>query len=120
MKRTYHTGEKARLHRSRKFNSLGWLIGTPLKILHGVEFQGGRHPDGEVKIIQDFPNTILLEMNFIASDWGLTLPARTILTQIPKASLACGDVKFRTMDGRIIGQDDVSSLGNAEYFGKEE
>ena len=107
-------GERAQLHAQRPFKSLAWLIGTPLKIISGIRFYGDEHPDGEVRIVEDRPNTFLLEMDFIRSIWGLTLPARTIRLLIPKASIVCGDVRLQTVSGRRILPDDVIQYGEAE------
>lgn len=116
----HHRGQPIHTPRQLPYKSLAWLIGTPLTIMKGIEFQSGVYPDGTVRIIEDYPKTILLEMEWIHSTWGLTLPPRKLLMQIPKASLACGDVVLKIADGRMIHPDDIADYGYGQKIRKED
>ena len=74
-----------RLHMSNNYTCLRYLEGAKLRILSGVHLEA--EPE-EVILVKDYPNTVLVRMKFVKSDWGLTLPPRYVNLMIPKASLA--------------------------------
>ena len=106
--------------RSIHYENLSWLIGEKLKIIKGIEYQGGYAPDGDVMIIADFPNTILLEMTFIRSRWWVSVPPRKIKQLIPKAALACGDVVLSRIHGGLITQDMISAKTKPYFLKSKE
>ena len=110
-KDTYTVGRRTSKHRLLPFDSLEWLVGAKLKILGGYHFQDGEHPDGDIVVVGDYPKTLLVEMTWKRSRWGLDLEPRTYRTAIPKASIVCGDVRLQTVDGTMITPDMVSALG---------
>ena len=115
-----HVTKKSPLrHRSSEYADLSWLIGEPLQIVRGIEFESGKAPDGKVEILKDYGRTILIRMEYIESDWGITIPPRYILTQRTKAAIACGDLVLQTRDGMKITPDTVSGYGYAEMYGRE-
>lgn len=77
----------------KRFEDLSWLAGMALEMIKGpVE---SHLPDGRVRLVADYPDTILVEMEYIESKWGLMMGPRWIRLLIPKASLYCGDVLLR-------------------------
>lgn len=46
----------------------------------------------KVRIIRDYPRTILFELTYAGSEYGFTVPPRKILKLVSKAAMAAGDV----------------------------
>lgn len=78
-----------RMHLSNNYADLRYLEGAKLRILSGVRLEA--EPE-EVVLVKDYPQTVLIRMKFVKSDWGLTIPPRYVMLMIPKASLAVKDV----------------------------
>lgn len=93
----------------QKFEDLSWMIGMNLELVKGP--WESHAPDGRVRMIADYPETILVEMEYVESKWGLTMPARWIRLQIPKASLYCGDVVLKIRSTREIVTGDLVREG---------
>lgn len=96
--------------RSNNFKSLSHLIGRELNYEGGLSLLCP--PDGSVKIVEDYKNTIILEMEWIYSMWyGYKMPSRKVRFSISKAALAVGDVRLSFKDtGHTIKPDDVSDV----------
>lgn len=94
--------------RSSEFKSLSHLIGRQLNYEGGLSLVCP--PDGEVKIIEDYKETIILEMEWIYSIWyGYRVPSRRVRFAVSKAAIAVGDVKLSLKDSGVsIKADDVS------------
>lgn len=93
----------------RKFEDLSWLIGMNLELIKGP-FES-HPPDGRVRMLEDYPDAILIEMEYVESKWGLTMPARWIKFLIPKASLYCGDVILKIRHTKEIVTGDLVRKG---------
>lgn len=105
--------------RTSTFESLAWLIGQPIRI-SGVTYHGGYEPDGEVKVIAEYPDTILVDFEFIVSRWGLQIPPRHLVQMIPKAALACGDVRISVIGGSPVTPDMVAPLKSIRWHREED
>lgn len=87
-----HGAREPRQHLMKQYRSLTYLIGAELEILYGVELDA---KPKEVRLIGDYPNTIMIEMEFLKDIWNPFNPKpRYVRQMIPKASLAVGDVKL--------------------------
>lgn len=106
--------------RTTQFESLAYLIGEPLTIVKGITFQGGYAPDGVVMITGDWPKTIMLDMEFRISRWGLQMEPRHIRQMIPKAAIACGDVVLKRVNGGAITPDMVSKWTKISWRREED
>lgn len=97
-------------HRSNDYHDLSYLIGREL--VYGSGLSLFSKPDGSVKIIEEYKNTVLLEMEWKYSIWyGFNMPSRTVRYLIPKASLAVGDVKLFVKDNNMpLTADNIASL----------
>lgn len=86
------------------FEDLSWLEGMALELIRGP-FES-HPPDGRVMMLKDYPNAILVEMEYLESKWGLQIGPRHIRLMIPKASLYCGDVilKIRSTKQIVTGE----------------
>lgn len=117
----YTTSQQKKNHmRTSQFESLAYLIGEPLTIVRGITFQGGHAPDGEVKIIGEWPKTILLDMEFVISRWGLDIPPRHVRQMIPKAAIVSGDVILKRIHGGPITPDMVSKWTKTTWYREED
>lgn len=117
----YTTSQQKKDHmRTSQFESLAFLIGEPLTIVKGIVFQGGFAPDGEVKIIADYPKTILIDMEFRISRWGLDIEPRHVRQMIPKAAIVCGDVILKRIHGGPITPDMVSKWTKTTWYREED
>ena len=117
----YTTSQQKKDHmRTSQFESLAFLIGEPLTIVKGITFQGGFAPDGEVRILADYPKTILLDMEFRISRWGLDIPPRHVRQMIPKAAIVCGDVILKRSNGGPITPDMVSKWTKTTWYREED
>lgn len=115
----YTTSKSRNRMRSRNFESLAWLIGQPLKI-SGLTYHGGYEPDGIVQIIADYPDTVLIDLEFVISRWGLQIEPRHIKTMINKAAIVCGDVKISRVNGGPVTVDEVSKLETINWHREED
>lgn len=108
-----------RPHMTNKYNDLSYLIGEPLAIICGLDLE--TMPDGKVEIIGDYPNTVLLQMEFRKSIWSDNVPPRKVRVMIPKASMACGDVKLKRIHTGefLIGDQICDTLTTEEAILKE-
>ena len=82
------------------WESLGYLIGEPLKFVLGTYER--EQPDGEVKIIEEYENTVLLDMEYIHSAGWIDTKPRHVRYLIGKDSLACGDWVLKRMNGERV------------------
>lgn len=97
------------LHRSSHYNDLSYLIGEPLALIKGPKFE--KDPDGKVQIIADYPNTVLLEYEFVKSEYYKNMPPRKYKILVPKASMLIGDVKLRRIcTGEFLVGDLIADL----------
>ena len=100
--------QKHNAHRSNRFKDLSYLIGEPLRFRRNDDLYV--EPDGGVRMIAEYPDTILLEMRFISSIFGYGGKPRKILQLVPKASLVCQDVILvREFTGQVITGDMVAA-----------
>lgn len=100
--------QKHNAHRSNRFKNLSYLIGEPLRFRRNDDLY--TEPDGGVRMIAEYPDTILLEMKFIESVFGFGAPPRKIRQMVPKASLVCQDVILvREFTGQVITGDMVAA-----------
>ena len=91
-----------RRHMCKRYASLRYLEGSEVRLLSGITCC---QPPDEVVIVKDYPDTVLIRMRFTKSLWGLHIPPRYINQMLAKASMACGDVKLKTMEGEpLYGQ----------------
>lgn len=82
------------------FKSMKYLIGEPLK---AIRVPHKDHlPDGEVMIVEEHEKTVLLDMEYIAHTWWGNIPPRHIRTLVSKASILCGDVVLKRMNGEVV------------------
>ena len=96
-------------HRSNDFKDLSWLIGESLEYLGGIALD--RFPDGKVEIIADYSKTVLLQLEYIKSEWFAVTPPRMIKILVPKSAIACGDVRLkRICNGEYLFADVISEL----------
>ena len=94
-------------HRSSNYRSLAWLIGerlTPLRVPY--EFCP---PDGDVVILADYGNTILVSMEWVKSAGLFGAKPRTYKILIAKADIVTGAVKLARSNGERIDADYVSA-----------
>lgn len=70
-----------------EYQDLSYLEGTTIDVMQIPHFD--HLPDGEVKVIKDYPNGLLVDMEYIKSIWWQNIPPRHIKFFIPKASLYC-------------------------------
>lgn len=81
-----------RLHMSKEYANIAYLVGSRLKILHGIELAA---KPSAVWFMEDYPETILINMEFTKSIWSSdNQKPRYVKRMIPKSALACGDVKL--------------------------
>lgn len=85
------------------FEDLSWLIGMALEMVRGP--YESHLPDGRVMMLADYPETVLLDLEYIESKWGLMMGPRHIKLMVPKSALYCGDVilKIRSTRQLITG-----------------
>lgn len=103
-------GEHQMLHATTKYKSMRALVGAKVRIDRGVTYMDGQEPDGDITILEDYGRTILLDMEWIRSVWGIDMAPRHVRTLITKASLACGDVVLRLTDGTRILPEQVAEF----------
>ena len=94
--------------RSSDFKDLSYLIGKELVYEGGLQLLCP--PDGSVKIIEEYKNTVILEMEWIYSIWyGYSVPSRKVRFAVSKNALAVGDVKLSIKDsGHTLKPEDIS------------
>ena len=97
-------------HRSTAYKDLSYLIGEELSYRGGINFD--IIPDGSVYIVKDYGRTVLVEFEWLWSEWWECFkPSRKRKVLIPKASLAVGDVKlFVKSSGIQLTCDVISDL----------
>lgn len=88
-----------------EFKSLAWLIGEPLKFVVGDYEQFP--PDGEVKIIDEFDKSVLLDMEYIECHGWMQREPRHIRILVSKSSLICGDWVLQRMNGQRVMAEKV-------------
>ena len=49
----------------------------------------------KVRILKDYPRTILFELTYAGSEYGFTVPPRKILKLVSKAAMVAGDIAVR-------------------------
>ena len=113
------SGTYKQMLRSSNFEDLSYLIGEPLVLIKGPKFE--KDPDGKVQIIADYPNTVLLEYEFIKSEYYKNMPPRKYKLLISKASMLTGDVLLRrTRTGEFLTDDVITGYISAkEAYVKE-
>lgn len=95
------------------YKSLAWYIGMPLRYIRGLNLE--EIPDGKVEIIADYPDKVLVQLEYIKSTWGIKMPPRHIKTLVPKAAMACGDVLLAVAGtGEILSHDSVAYYQTVE------
>ena len=101
-----------RMHMSNNYKTLKYLEGSPVQLVSGIT--SFWRPE-ETIILKDYPDTVLIQMKYKRSHWGLNLPSRYVRQLVPKASLAVGDVKLKTMDGQpLYGEGITSYISSAD------
>ena len=97
-------------HRSSDYKDLSYLIDDELIYMGGLSFEFP--PDGSIKIIENYKNTVLLEVGWRWSEWwGSYKPERKLKFLVPKASLAVGAVKLKVKrTGELLIADNISKL----------
>ena len=86
-----------------EWESLGYLIGEPLKFVDG--WYESYPPDGEVKIVEEYEKSILLDMEYIEGHGWFPKESRHIKYLVSKASLLCGDWILKRMNGeRVVAE----------------
>ena len=92
----YVFSKEKTLHMSKKYANISYLVGSRLEILFGIALDA--EPE-EVILLEDYPETILIEMKFVEDIWNRDNPKpRYVRQMIAKSSLACGDVKLYSID----------------------
>ncbi|MBR3243731.1 MAG: hypothetical protein IKF90_13725 [Parasporobacterium sp.] len=94
-------------HMSNRYDSLRYLEGAEVKLISGIRCE--ESPD-EVIIVKDYPKTVLIRMRFTRSIWGLQIPPRYIYQMVAKASMACGDVRMKTLEGDPLYGDGITAI----------
>ena len=101
------------------YKTLDWLEGAQIDILRGANVLCQYRTPERAEIIKDYERTLLIEMTFIKSEWGkkYNMP-RKIQTQIPKASMAVGDIvlKVKSNGMYLTGEEITSFNPNVESF----
>jgi len=84
-----------------EWGSLKHLIGEPLRFVDGT--YEDYPPDGEVKIVEEYDNGILVDMEYKAvHGFGIGWTPRHIRYYVSKASLLCGDWILKRMNGERV------------------
>lgn len=83
--------------------------------------ENGEKMPSRARILKDYPRTVLFELTFEGSEWGISqLPPRRIVKAIPKAAMAAGDirVKVKRTGERLVGQNitKFTAGGEAELW----
>lgn len=94
-----------RPYMTTNFKNLSNLIGREIKIVKG--WKTFEHEPEHVKIIKDYPLTILIELTFIKSEYAAYMPPRKYKKMLPKAALACGDILLKDLstDIFLVGEE---------------
>ncbi len=88
-----------------RLKDLGLVPGEEVKIIEGVkvEFEPER-----VTVIREYPEYVLLDMEFMKSIFCSDLPPRHVRTAVTKGAMFCGDVKLlRLSEGIILCGEEV-------------
>lgn len=94
---------------SVKWESMKHLIGQPLR---AERIPTTDHlPDGVVKIVEDYENTVLVDMEYIAFSWWGNIPPRHIRQNVSKASIYCGDVILKVLSSGERVRASVKGVG---------
>jgi len=94
-----------------RLKDLGLVPGEEVKIIAGIkaEFEPER-----VTVIKEYPQYVLLDMEFKKSLFYPDLPPRHVRTAVTKGAMLCGDVKLlRLSDGIILCGEEV---GHCEWI----
>ena len=74
-------------------------------------------PPDKVRILKDYPRTVLFELEYAGSFWGLTrIPPRKIRKMVTKAVMATGEVAVidKVTGERLTGQNISKFIANRE------
>lgn len=87
-----------------------------LAYLEGMEVEATRLPYQEwspekVTVVKDYPNGILLELEFVVTHGWMPREPRHYQIYISKSSIACGNITIKA-NGRRLGMEDVCDLEN--------
>ena len=96
-----------------KFKNMRWLEGRELKICGGVDLYAV--PE-RVVVLEDNQRTILTELTFKKSEFGIDMPPRKIKYSFDKAKIACGALQLKLKDsGEMIERSDVLEYCDEGY-----
>lgn len=99
------------------YKSLGWMEGRQVRIRRWLWDMDEFRPAPEKAIIvKDYPKTVLVDLEYTGSEWGIQAPPRHFKHMITKAAMAVGSVVLIDDETglKLIGQE------IAEYRGKNE
>lgn len=90
------------------WKDLSHLEGQEVVFIKGypqlTELADTKLPDVTI-FLKDYPDTVLIDMQFIKDYWGQVRPARHIKKMIPKSALAMGDIILKTDRGWLVGRE---------------
>lgn len=96
-----------------RWKDLVWLEGIPLEFKGGIDSDSLiTPPDGRVQIIRVYENTLLLEMEFVESKWGIKdMKPRKLRWLVPKAAVFQGDVRLNCNGYQLRGDQIREQIG---------